>query len=119
MISLVECPQGRGGDWNFRLFGIPVRVTFWFWLVSVVMFHDPRPKTIVMWVAVCFVSILVHEFGHVWAFRRFGVNAEPVLYAWGGLAIPDRDLRGTLPNFVVSLAGPAAGFCLAALTLAV
>lgn len=67
---------------------------------------------ILIWVAVCFVSILLHEVGHVIAFEAFGERAEAVLYSWGGLAVPKRGLRmGTFAEIVISLAGPVAGFC--------
>src|SRR5262249_30155767 len=59
-----------------------------------------------IWVAVCFVSILLHEFGHVAAFRFFGVKSDVLLYAYGGLASPSRDVRGTFARVFVSVAGP-------------
>jgi stage IV sporulation protein FB len=73
---------------------------------------------LLIWVGVCFVSILLHELGHVYAFRLFGEDAEIVLYAWGGLAISRRSHQTHLARFMVSLAGPFAGFCLAAVALA-
>ncbi len=57
--------------------------------------------------------------GHVFAFRLFRRDAEVVLYGFGGLAIPDGNVDGTLPEVIVSFAGPLAGFCLAGLTAAV
>jgi stage IV sporulation protein FB len=119
MTTLVDCPESRSGDWAFRLFRIQVRVKFWFWIATVLLSGTGDAKALMIWMAVCFVSILLHEFGHVWAFRLFGTDAETVLYGWGGLAIPDRCPRGRLATFVVSLAGPVAGFCLAALAFAV
>jgi len=49
----------------------------------------------------------------------FGERAEVTLYGWGGMAVPCGALRGNFSRFVVALAGPAAGFVLAAFTLAV
>ncbi len=72
-----------------------------------------------IWTAVCFVSILIHELGHVLAFRFFGRPAEVVLDGFGGLAIPYGEVFGTVPNVFVSFAGPLAGFCVAGLTAAV
>ena len=115
MTTLVECPESRRGEWAFRLLGIPVRVKPWFWIAVLLLGAEEDLGRLLIWAGVCFVSILLHEFGHIWAFRFFGVNAEAVLYAWGGLAIPDRDVRGPLARLTVSLAGPAAGFALAAL----
>jgi Zn-dependent protease len=61
---------------------------------------------------VVFVSILVHEFGHAVAFRCFGADADIVLYAFGGLAIPTMGISGRWRRMAVSLAGPFAGFVL-------
>jgi Zn-dependent protease len=61
-----------------------------------------------------FVSILVHELGHALAFRRFGADAEIVLYAFGGLAVSRTTVSGRWRRIVVSLAGPFAGFALCA-----
>jgi Zn-dependent protease len=119
MTTLVDCPESRSGEWAFRLFGIRVRVKFWFWIVAVLLGANREPKTLLIWVAVCFVSVLLHEFGHVLAFRLFGTRADTVLYGCGGLTIPDRNPRGTPAALAVSLAGPAAGFCIAAVAIAI
>jgi len=114
MPTLTDCPQSNAGEWSFRIFGVPVHVKFWFW-AACLLTGSNRDETgaLLIWVAVCFGSILLHEMGHVWAFRLFGSEAEVVLYGWGGLAIPRRGVGGTLARLVVSLAGPAAGFCAA------
>ena len=53
---------------RFRVFGIPTHVQFWFWIIAVLLGSDvlggPRPVLIVEWVAVVFVSIMIHELGH-------------------------------------------------------
>jgi stage IV sporulation protein FB len=117
MTTLVDCPNSSRGEWRFRLFGIPVRVQPWFWLTICIMAAGQETGAAMIWIAVCFVSILLHELGHVWAFHAFGTRAEVVLYGFGGLAIPQRDVeRSTRSKVIISLAGPAAGFCLAALT---
>jgi Zn-dependent protease len=121
------------GDLHFSLFGVPVRVNPMFWVVSVLLgFRLGDPTLVIMWMLCVFVSILVHEFGHVLAFGLFGHPARIVLYAMGGLAIPDaghggwqassfrrgaRQLDGW-PHVIVSLAGPAAGFVLAGVVVA-
>jgi Zn-dependent protease len=80
------------------------------------------------WVVVVFVSILVHELGHALAFRRFGLSSEIVLHFAGGLTIPQTTLWGNRwanvalgpnQNIFISLAGPGAGFLLAALVIVV
>ena len=118
-MTLTDCPDSRAGEWSFHLFGVEVRVKFWFWLTILLICGDRDTKSALVWVAVCFVSILLHELGHVFAFRMFGVRAYAVLYGFGGLAVPEGDLRGTLGEFVVAMAGPMAGFTAAGLVLAI
>src|SRR5713226_7063095 len=119
MNVLVDCPQSRAGEWSFRLLGVPVHVKFWFWVAVVLVCGAQETGAVLIFVAVCFASILIHELGHVFAFRFFGEDAEIVLYGWGGLAIPRHDVRGTLPRFVVAVAGPMAGFAVTVLTVGV
>ena len=78
-------------DLRFSLFGIPVRVTLMFWLGSV-MFGwsamEQGPPFLLMWVLVCFVSILVHEMGHALVARWLGCQVvEAALYLMGGVAV--------------------------------
>ena len=115
-------PDRTAYDLNFRLLGFPVRVHPLFWLVSVIFganaleaFGAPY---LFIWVAVVFVSILVHELGHALVFRACGVGASVVLYSFGGLAVPWGHVAGRWRRVGVSLAGPAAGFVLAALVWA-
>ena len=112
---LVE-PDRSAYDLKFRLFGFPVRVHPWFWLLTVLFgasaFERYGPQYLVAWVGVVFVSILVHELGHALAFRWFGVDSHVVLYSFGGLAVPWGVVPGRWRRVVVSLTGPAAGFVL-------
>jgi stage IV sporulation protein FB len=119
MPTLVDCPQSNFGEWDFYLFGAPVRVKIWFWLACLVTCYGRETTSeIVIWFAVCLGSVLLHEMGHVVALRRYRIESDVVLYGFGGLTIPERTLRGTVPRLLVSLAGPAAGFCVAALVAA-
>jgi stage IV sporulation protein FB len=117
-MTLTDVPESRAGEWCFHLFGVEVRVKFWFWLVTLLFCGNRDTRTALIWMAVCFVSIVLHEMGHVVALRLFGTKSYAVLYWLGGVAIPDREVRGTLAEFVVAMAGPAAGFCVAGLVLA-
>lgn len=119
MTTLVDCPQSDRGTWSFRLFGTEVHVKIWFWFTILLLGGGRSLGGAAVWLGVCFVSILLHEMGHVRAFRFFRRDAEVVLYGFGGMAIPRSDVYGSFPRTVVALAGPMAGFCLAALTLAV
>ncbi len=113
MTTLIDCPGSGFGEWRFRLFDVPVRVSIWFWIVILIVGGEQGPGLMLCWLSTCFLSILWHELGHVLAFRFFRERAEVVLYGWGGLTIPRRGVYGSLPNLVVALAGPFAGFFLA------
>jgi stage IV sporulation protein FB len=106
-------------DLNFTLLGIPVRVNPWFWLIAVLLgpIHE-KPQFVLSWVAVVFVSILVHEMGHALVIRSFGMRPSILLYSFGGLAMYQPTRHIPTRQIVISLAGPAAGFLLAGLTIA-
>jgi stage IV sporulation protein FB len=117
MNVLVECPQSSAGEWRFRLLGTDVRVKFWFWVLVCMLCPVRATLPVLLWVAVCLGSALIHELGHVFACRFFGARASIVLYGWGGRTLLTRTLRGPLPEFVAALAGPLAGLAVVALTL--
>ncbi len=105
-------------DLQFSLFGIPVRVTPMYWLGSVILgwgaMEHGGPPFLLMWVLVCFVSILVHEMGHALVARWLGChNVLTALYMMGGVATyyPSRDYTQG-KSILISLAGPGAGFIL-------
>jgi len=105
-------PGQTAYDLRFRLFGTPVRVHPFFWLFSAVLGWDIFMSLgfayLFLWVACCFVSILLHEFGHIWAGHAFGSRGgHVVLYSFGGLAIGAGDVRYRWQRISVSLAGPA------------
>lgn len=102
-------------DWNFRLLGHNVRVHPFFWLTTLLLGLRDDPFSMLVWVAAVFVSVLIHEMGHIWAMRRYGENGDILLYSFGGLAI-SRGGSWRTPNqqIVISAMGPIAGFVLAA-----
>jgi Zn-dependent protease len=113
-------PAPTQGDLHFRLFGFPVRVHPFFWVVSLFLGVGggaADPVNTLIWVAVVFVSILVHELGHTLVQRYYGGEPRIVLYSFGGLAICDDCDRSPRAQILISLAGPAAGFLLAAVVV--
>ena len=105
---------------RFELLGFPVRVHGTFWLTSILL---SRPTgldrasmvRLATWVGIVFVSILVHEMGHALAMRACGRTASIELVALGGFARWGEGPRVSgWRNALVSLAGPVAGFVLAA-----
>jgi len=109
---------------RFRLFGTRVEVLAGYWIMTVVFalpyLSATRVPEALIFAAIMFVSILVHEFGHVGAFRANGIHSHVELGTMGGLTIPStggRLRRGQ--QVIVSLAGPFAGFALAAIAFGV
>ncbi|MFH1920540.1 MAG: site-2 protease family protein [Planctomycetota bacterium] len=117
---LGEPPRSQW-DLQFALFGIPVRVHPFFWVVALVLGFNASPQLIdlVVWVAAVFVAILVHELGHAMVMRAYGFSPSITLYGMGGLASYGQGQahgsRGpdTFGQILISAAGPGAGFVLA------
>ncbi len=102
-------------DWNFHIGDIPVRVHPFFWLTTVLLSRPDKEQFLpflLAWVVIVFVSILVHELGHVLMGRLFGSRGEIVLTGLCGLAIGSNHLSERWQRILVSLAGPGAGFLL-------
>ncbi|MCE5266582.1 MAG: site-2 protease family protein [Planctomycetaceae bacterium] len=115
-------PAPSQADLNFVLFGIPVRVHPYFWLVTLFLgYRLGDAISVLIWVAVVFVSVLVHEVGHALAMERYGFRPWIVLYGLGGLTCRDQrygfhsSRYESSGEILISLAGPAVGFGLAAL----
>ncbi|MCA9234550.1 MAG: hypothetical protein KDA44_03735 [Planctomycetales bacterium] len=110
-------------DLRFRAFGFPVRVHPYFWLLAVLLGvgfgrgESVDLADLVIWIAVVFVSILVHELGHAFAQRHFGGRPWITLHAMGGLAACDDCDRAPRSQILIALAGPAAGFASALLAV--
>jgi len=110
----------------FRAFGVPTTVQlshflgalmFGFWILQ-----SNYPQLIVIWIAIVFVSVLVHELGHAFAMKRYGLEPEITLYMFGGLtSTTSRGMsRLTRPQRIfISFAGPGAGFLLGGIVYAI
>lgn len=125
---LFQPPPYTRYDLNFSLAGIPVRVHPLFWLMTVLFgFSTGGLIQLLIWIVAVFISILVHELGHALTMRLYGQPSQIVLHGMGGLTIPGSVRWGSAwanvsltPNqeIFISLAGPGAGFILAALIIA-
>jgi stage IV sporulation protein FB len=116
-------PPPTQADLHFRAFGFPVRVHPWFWIVALLLGlgggERADPFQTVLWVAVVFVAVLVHELGHAFTQRRFGGHPRITLYGVGGLASCDDCDRSPRSQILISLAGPGAGFLFAGVVIAI
>jgi Zn-dependent protease len=101
---------------GFRIAGIPVKIqpVFLMLIIFIGLFYPPA--FIVTWVLIATFSVLVHEFGHAFAFRAFGLKPRITLHAMGGLTSASGD--SSSPAFtpgrsiVTSFAGPLSALVL-------
>jgi len=115
-------------DLRFSVAGIPVRVHPLFWLVALLLGSSGPLIQIPMWVIALFVSIIIHELGHAFALRNYGIDSQIVLHFAGGLTVPEETPWGggwarvapsSRQEIVISLAGPFSGFIFASLVMLV
>jgi len=98
---------------TFRLFGIPVTIRPSFLVIAALIgFTSRRPIVyLVAFVAIVFVSILIHELGHAITARSYGAEVEIELNGIGGLtswSVPDKEL-GPGQRALVAAAGSGVG----------
>lgn len=109
---LIE-PPVTPADLHFRVGGIPVRVSAWFWLAACFMGSRLPVRELLLLTGALFLSILIHELGHAIAYRYYGMWPRIVLLHFGGLAIVDSESGwgarrglGPLQGMAISAAGP-------------
>jgi Zn-dependent protease len=105
---------------RFSLFGIPVRVQPFFWVIALLI--APASASIfagfdalvVAWVAVVFASVIGHELGHALVARGFGARVDMTLHGLGGYTRwhTAGDI-GPWRRVIVAAAGSMTGFALA------
>jgi len=98
---------------KFRLFRIPITVRGSFLVIAALLgFSGLRdPVFIAAWVAIVFVSILIHEFGHAFSARSLGAEVTIELNGIGGLtrwSVPVSDF-GPGKRAFVAFSGSAVG----------
>ena len=118
---LLSEPPPTQGDLNFSVLGIPVRVHPMFWAISGLLGLSGtggKLGPILIWVGVCFVSILIHELGHALTARAHGWQPHITLYGMGGLASYQPTYHSPRSQILITAAGPGAGFAFALVILA-
>ncbi|OYP36693.1 site-2 protease family protein [Rhodopirellula sp. MGV] len=126
---LLADPPETDYDLRFTLFGFPVRIAVTFWLGAIVFGYELArfasmgffngevgvAPLLAAWAGCLLLSILIHELGHAFAFRRYGIESSIVLYHFGGMAIPSGGRfpgasvgrLGEKRDLVIAFAGPA------------
>lgn len=127
-MALFQVPPPTRYDLRFSIAGIPVRVHPLFWIIAFLFGLSAGSLLFTfLWVVVIFISILLHELGHAFAFRHYGLRSSIVLHFAGGLTVPESVSWGSgwanialrpREEIFISLAGPFAGFFFAGLIAA-
>ena len=113
-------------SWSWHLFkisGIPLSVHYSFLLLLAYIGYQgwmAQGVTGLIWsvLTVCafFACVVIHELGHSFAARRYGVGVRRILLMpIGGMAEFDSLPREPSKELVITIAGPAVNFVLAAL----
>jgi len=111
----------RGSIYLFKVAGTDVRVHWTFflllaWLGAVYWQQGGMERAIwgVTFISILFFCVLLHEFGHIFAARRYGIKSPDVtLLPIGGVAALERMPRDPGQEIVVALAGPAVNLVIA------
>jgi Zn-dependent protease len=104
---------------TFHLGKIPVRVLPSFFLVTLIFNLSSGLRELVLWMGVVFVSVLFHELGHATVGLAFGLEPRIDLHGMGGTTSWAVNQKlSTWRRVAISLAGPTAGFVLAAVAYA-
>ncbi len=98
-----------------KVLGIPIKIESSFLVLSAFLAASRglNLSLLLEWLAVVFISVLLHELGHALVARRFGLSPQITLYSMGGLTSWSEVTEIAPPkHLAISLAGPAAGFLL-------
>ena len=105
-----------------RVAGTAIRIHITFLLLLVwigfIYYRQGGPDAAlegVVFVALLFLCVLLHELGHVFAAKRYGVNTSDVtLWFFGGIASLERIPERPMEEFVIAIAGPLVNVVIAA-----
>jgi Zn-dependent protease len=98
-----------------KVLGIPIKIESSFLVLSAFLAASRalNLSLLLEWLAVVFISVLLHELGHALVARGFGLSPQITLYSMGGLTSWSEVTEIAPPkHLAISLAGPAAGFLL-------
>jgi len=88
----------------FSYLGTEVRAH---WSLAIPFIICAASPTNLLILSLCFLVVVLHEYGHIIAGKRFGIKCERVyLSVIGGAAIMDKEPETPLAQFVVASCGP-------------
>lgn len=105
--------------------GTPIRIHITFllflvWLATIYYSHGGAEAAWrgTIFIVLIFLCVLLHELGHVFAARRYGVRTRDVtLWPFGGISSMERMPDKPSQELIVAVAGPAVNVAIAALLL--
>jgi Zn-dependent protease len=104
---------------GLRLLGVPVRFHFTFVLLIVFLTvmglgNKQSGFAFVLYILALFASVLLHELGHAWVGKRYGIRTlEIVMFPIGGVARLEKNPRPS-QELWIALAGPFVNIVIAA-----
>lgn len=106
------------GAWEIgRPLGIRLGVHWSFWLLPALVVFSSSGVALGFNLAVLFAifaSVALHELGHAWAARQYGIRTRDiVLYPIGGVASLERMPSRPIQEIAIALAGPAVNLLIA------
>ena len=116
--------------WSFRLLTVAgtevrIHVTFllllaWFGAIQWMQSGPQSAVSAIVFILLLFLCVVLHEFGHVFAARRYGIRTPTVtVLPIGGLASLERMPEKPAQEIVVALAGPAVNVVIALVLLVI
>jgi Zn-dependent protease/CBS domain-containing protein len=108
---------------TFHLFGIPIRLHFTFlillaFILVVGLSGDQSAAVNMVYILALFISVLIHELGHVAVSRRYGIKTkEIVMYPIGGVSRMERDPKPS-EELWIALVGPVVNLAIAGMLFA-
>jgi Zn-dependent protease len=117
-------------SWSVKLFtlgGTAVRMHLTFllllaWIAAIQYMNGTAQDAVygVLFILVLFACVVLHEFGHIWAARRYGIRTPDVtLLPIGGVASMERMPEKPVQEIIVALAGPAVNAVIALVLIAI
>jgi Zn-dependent protease len=106
----------------FTVWGVRVRMhaSLLVYMILTLLFSGGAngigPKSALTSMAILFISVLLHEFGHIWGARVMGGRGEEILmWPLGGLAYADPPRR-PWPSLVTTVCGPLVNVIICVIT---
>ncbi|MBS0584739.1 MAG: M50 family metallopeptidase [Verrucomicrobia bacterium] len=93
-----------------KKFSIRIKPLFFLTAALIGFFISRSPGEILLWIAMIFLSVLVHELGHALTALAFGQRVQIEFTAFGGVTVPSGPKLSLGREFVVVFMGPLFGF---------